>query len=71
MDAEFTSNSQKIVIATAALFNFGRMLNDEPLDDGVHDEDFFADENSGAGQTMHEYEINRFDFCCRPFEIFK
>ena len=45
MDAEFTSNSQKIVIATDALFNFGRMLNDEPPDGGVHDEDFFADVN--------------------------
>ena len=45
MDAVFTSNSQKIVIATDALFNFGRMLNDEPPDDGVHGEDFFADEN--------------------------
>ena len=37
--------SQKIVIATAALFNFGRMLNDEPPDDRVDDEDFSADEN--------------------------
>ena len=37
--------SQKVVIATAALFNFGRMLNDEPPDDGVDDEDFSADEN--------------------------
>ena len=37
--------SQKIIIATAALFNFGRMLNDAPPDDVVDDEDFSADEN--------------------------
>ena len=37
--------SQKIVIATAALFKFGRMLNDELPDDGVDDVDFSADEN--------------------------
>ena len=67
--------SQKIVIATAALFNFGRMLNDEPPDDGVDDEDFSADENDRTtryrGQTerdrlrMNMRKIDIF-FCCRP-----
>ena len=31
--------SQKIIVATAVLFNIGQMLNDEPPDDGDDDEE--------------------------------